>query len=265
MLTLRSTGMLVIGAAAAIGCMNLEAPAPATSPQLVVHAVLDTYADQQFLLLNRARTGEPSSTGTNSHDAPIGGATVTITAPNGIVMTANENAPNSAVFPVGVYAFTPRRYGVTVAQGGTYALHIRTPSGEEASGTTTIPVVPASSTRVPPKIFLRLRDTLRLGWARVPGARSYELVITPYLSSLYRTFFDTTVAVPGTALTVTGDPVFLRGRTMNIVVSAVDENYYDYYRGQSDPFASGTPTHLTGAVGVFGSIAPLLMTTVQVR
>ena len=264
MLTLRSAGMLVLGAAAGTGCVNLESPAPPTPPQLVVHAVLDASADQQFLLLYRARTGQPSSTGSNSHDQPIGGATVTVTAPNGRVMTANELAPDSTPFPPGSYAFTPQRYGVTVATGGTYSLHIRIPSGEVVSGTTTIPVVPASSTRVPPELFFRLRDTLRLGWPHVRGTRSYEVVISPYLSSQYRTFFDTTVAVPGTALTVTGDPIFLRG-TMNVVVSAVDENYYDYYRGQSDPFASGTPTHLTGAVGVFGSIAPLLVRRVLVR
>jgi Domain of unknown function (DUF4249) len=265
MLTFRCLGVLAAGAAAVSACVNLEAPAPPTPPQLVVHAVLDTRADQQFLLLNRARTGAPSSTGSNSHDQPIGGATVTVMAPDGIVMTANENAPDSTVFPAGIYAFTPRRYGVTLAAGGTYTLHIRAQSGEEASGTTTIPVVPASSTRVPSEIFFRLRDTLRLGWPHVPGARSYELVVSPFVSGQYRTFFDTTIAVPGTALTVTGDPIFLPRSTMDIAVSAVDENYYDYYRGQSDPFASGTPTHLKGAVGVFGSIAPLLLTTVRVR
>jgi hypothetical protein len=50
-----------------------------------------------------------------------------------------------------------------------------------------------------------------------------------------------------------------------VTVSAVDVNYYDYYRAQSDPFAGAPPSHLTGAVGVFGAYVPMLGGQLQVR
>lgn len=255
----------MLAATLAMACMNLEGPAPTNRSQLVVHAVIDTHADQQLLLLYRARTGAQSSTGSSNHDEPLAGAVVTITAPNSAVMRANEKARDSSDYPAGIYAYTPGRYGVVPAKGGTFSLYIRTPSGEVVSGTTTIPVVPAMSTKVPPDRFYRLRDTLRLGWPRVSGARSYELVIQRHVLSEYRTFFDSSLAVPGTALTITGDPIFPAGVNVDVAVSAVDPNYYDYYRAQSDPFAGAAPSHLTGAVGVFGSVAPLLLAEFQVR
>jgi hypothetical protein len=152
-----------------------------------------------------------------------------------------------------------------VASGGTYSLHVRTPSGEEVSGTTTIPASGAFS--VPAvTVFFRLRDTLRLSWPRVPGARSYEVVIQSERSgAVYRTFTDTAVAIAGTALTIAGDEVFYAGDDVAVMVSAVDANYYDYYRAQSDPFAGVAPSHLIGAVGVFGSLVPILGAQLRVR
>jgi hypothetical protein len=64
---------------------------------------------------------------------------------------------------------------------------------------------------------------------------------------------------------VAGDPVFPRGRPVEVLVSAVDMNYYDYYRAQSDPFAGAAPSHLVGAIGVFGAVVPLLLTELQVQ
>jgi hypothetical protein len=85
------------------------------------------------------------------------------------------------------------------------------------------------------------------------------------LNHEYRFFADTSVALAGTALTIAGDMVFPPGDDVDIIVNAVDANYYDYYRAQSDPFAGPPPAHLTGAVGVFGSIAPVLFGKLKVR
>ena len=71
--------------------------------------------------------------------------------------------------------------------------------------------------------------------------------------------------IPGTALTLTGDEILPAGASVDVMVSAVDANYYDYYRSQSDPFAGAAPSHLTGATGVFGSLAPILVTELHVR
>jgi hypothetical protein len=91
------------------------------------------------------------------------------------------------------------------------------------------------------------------------------VIIRSLRTSEYRTFADTSITIPGTQLTVAGDPVFPRGRPVEVLVSAVDMNYYDYYRAQSDPFAGAAPSHLVGAIGVFGAVVPLLLTELQVQ
>jgi hypothetical protein len=98
----------------------------------------------------------------------------------------------------------------------------------------------------------------------VQGARSYEVIVRSDTAE-YRIFTDTTVSLPGTLLTFAGYMVFPPLSDVTILVSAVDTNYYDYYRTQTDPFAGVPPGHLAGALGVFGSVAPILLEPVRVR
>jgi hypothetical protein len=249
-------------------CQSLESPASATTSRLVVHAVLNTKNyGYQFILLSRARTGvNPTVIGGIGDDEPVPGATVTITAPNGTAVVATDD-PGCNCQP-GVYRFNTFDFGASLYQvqyqGGTYTLHVRTPLGEEVSGTMTAPSDTSSGIYGSTRVFVRARDTLRLSWRRLPGARSYEVVIGIPRAAQYRTFADTSIAVPGTALTIEGDDVFPIGQ-VEVTVSAVDVNYYDYYRAQSDPFAGAPPSHLTGAVGVFGAYVPMLGGQLQVR
>ena len=247
-------------------CMNLEDPAPATESQLVVHGVLDTWASEHYVLVYRARTGARDTNSVNvAGDEPVGGALVTITPQNGSPIAAARLADSSGACCVpGEYLFNSVPGGLVLTPGVTYSLHVRTASGEEVSGTTTIPQAP-NLMGLAGKVFLRLRDTLRLSWPRVSGARSYEVILRSRSLGLYRTFTDTSVVLPGTTFTLDGDMVFPPGDQVSVLVSAVDANYYDYYRAQSDPFAGVAPSHLTGAVGVFGSIAPILVTFLEVR
>src|SRR6476646_10102604 len=250
-----------------VSCLNLEDPAPSTQPQLVVHAVLDVESDLQQVLVFRARTGtQDTATVDVADDQPVSGARVTVTGPDGTTRSAGSTTSDTSFSPrPGYYAIVPSRAGVVLQQGATYSLHVQTPSGEEVSGTTTIPRTRLGLTIVPPKTFRRLVDTLRLTWPRASGARSYEVIIRSPRTGEYRTFADTSITIPGTQLTVAGDPVFPRGRPVEVPVSAVDMNYYDYYRAQSDPFAGAAPSHLVGAIGVFGAVVPLLLTELQVQ
>jgi len=144
-------------------------------------------------------------------------------------------------------------------------LHVQTETGEDVFGTTTIPQPPAWQ-QLGQRVFNRARDTLRLSWPRVAGARSYELVIaidSQYV--LYRTFADTSISLPGTTQSLAGHDVFPPYGAVQYMVEAVDVNYYEYYRMQSDPFAGVAPSHLTGAVGVFGSVVPILSGEVSVQ
>lgn len=261
--------LIVTGVLLAAACLNLESPAPTNQSQLVVQSVLDPDASVDAILVYRARTGADStSTISGSHDQPVTGAVVTVTGPDGKIMSAVQAAPDSSfAFGPGGYGFNPFSFGTAIRPGGTYTLHVRTPSGEEVSGTTTVPRRSGRVSISPTApVFLRLRDTLRLTWVPAGDARSYELIIRPEdTAGGYRIFTGTSVAVPGAALTVAGDEVFPSGDNVDVVVSATDTNYYEYYRAQSDPLAGTAPSHLVGAVGVFGSVTAVLRFSVRVR
>jgi len=260
--------LVALGVPLLAGCLHLEDPAPSQETRLVVHAVLDWHAVTQTVLVYRARTGVPNAVegGDVSDDEPVSDAQVTITTPDGVTLRNWLLAtPSGECCVPGTYTFPDSLTESWLKAGGTYTLLIRTPSGEEVTGTTTIPG-PAHPIQEPSRFFFRARDTLRLAWPSVPGAASYEVIIRiPRFNAEYRTFSDTAFVIAGTALTIAGDEIFERGEDASVVVSAVDVNYYDYYRSQSDPFAGAAPSHLDGAVGVFGSIVPIYATLLLVR
>jgi hypothetical protein len=66
---------------------------------------------------------------------------------------------------------------------------------------------------------------------------------------------------------VNGNSVaFVRGLTHQLAVIAVDENYFDYYRGTSDfSTATGLVMHLDGGIGVFGSLVTVATRTIIVK
>ena len=49
------------------------------------------------------------------------------------------------------------------------------------------------------------------------------------------------------------------------MVSAVDATFDDCYRVLPDPFTGAAASHLTGAVGVFGSIEPIIVRRLSVH
>jgi hypothetical protein len=106
---------------------------------------------------------------------------------------------------------------------------------------------------------------LSLAWPRVAGASAYDVAISSARSS-FEAFSDTTIVLLGTARSSDGTDAFLSGLVHHVVVSAVDANYYDYYRRGSDFLTGAGPiVHLSGAIGVFGSIVPLGSGTLTVR
>jgi hypothetical protein len=258
---------VVVAALLIAGCRNLEDPAPSQATRLVIHGVLDMQRDDQTVLVYRARTGLPSAVEGSavSDDQPVGNAQVSMTNPDGFTVPADRLLTSSGDCCVpGIYQFATGPFvGMALHPGGTYTLRILTPAGEVVTGTTTIPG-PAEFILDPRRIFFRQRDTLRLSWSRIPGASSYEVIIRMAFGE-YRTFADTSFEMAGTALTIAGDEIFSSGEDTDVVVSAVDANYYDYYRSQSDPFAGAAPSHLSGAVGVFGSIVPIYHVPLRVR
>jgi hypothetical protein len=259
-----------IGAGALVvlaGCSETTYVQTAPS-QVVVHAVLDKSKRDQLILLERTRAVPPGPQGgtAGQFEPPILGAQITITAPNGLVMVAREDRLTDSLHATrGLYRLSLDEYGATLVQGRQYVLHIRTDLGEEISGSTTIPGG-AAATASPPEPFNRSTDTLRLSWQRVSDAQSYEVRIQyDNPASPYFVFADSSISIPGLSRTLNDDVIFFPKSNADVLVSAVDANYYEYYRSVSDPFLGAPPSHLTGAVGVFGSLVPLTVRHLTVQ
>jgi hypothetical protein len=135
-------------------------------------------------------------------------------------------------------------------------------------GETTTPAV-APATVASERRLDRNVDTLRLSWPRVSGARAYEVRIFPKRDSLswfgsYVTYVDTSFTLAGTARTQ-GAAIFTEGFRYDLVVSAVDANYYGYYAFDSDQYTgTALPSSLRGAEGVFGALVPIVRMSITV-
>jgi hypothetical protein len=240
-------------------------PLESGASTIVVHAVLNGAVRNQYVVVQRTVNGVPAATA-------VAGATVTITAPGGLVMTATEDHDSSIVRVAAgdptialVYQVSLDQYNTNLVPGGTYQLHVRMPTGEDVTGSTTIPDAAPVGAAAGPQNFDPARDTLRLAWGAVSGARSYEVLVESSAGA-YALFADSgSVALAGTLQALGGRAVFANGLAHTVVVSAVDSNYYQYYRTNSDPFTGATVIgNLAGAEGVFGSIVELVVLDLQV-
>ena len=231
---------------------------------LVVHAVLDPGARHQLIVVQ-------TTTGALSAQRQVTGAKVTIATPDGRTLTAVERRDTAAVTGFGPFPKVTTIYDVDVGgagliPGGTYRLRVVAPDGRTVTGRTTIPNAVPSTAALPTQTIDRDRDTVSLQWSRVGGARSYQVFIRSTRRE-YSVFADTSIALPGTAQDIDGEPVaFVSGLTHQLAVIAVDENYFDYYRRTSDLFTgAGLLMHLEGGVGVFGSVVTVATRTIVVR
>jgi hypothetical protein len=205
-------------------------------------------------------------------------ATVTITTPLGRVI----NLPlvtklDTTYFLFGGYGVeTDRFYYVamsavsdSVIPGGTYTLNVVAKNGQTVTGTTTVPVGPVTVDSAS-GVISRAQDTVRLSWPRAAGDVHYEVEVSRIglatgLDADYLAFTDTSVVLAGTMRNREDEEVFLPGGTYLVAVYVVDDNYHDYYRTITDPFSGATPSRLTGAVGVFGAVAPIKKRVYQVN
>jgi hypothetical protein len=270
-----SRRILALAAAVALSACVVTTDIERPPQSIVVHAVLDLGAQDQLVLLERSRAGVKIPDGSSSFSPsalPILGASVTITGPNGVAMVAHEDRLTDSTHAVkGVYRLSLAEYGATLEPGGQYVLRVHTDLGD-ASGTTTIPRGSAAASSAP-EPFLRLSDTLRLSWPNVDGAKTYEVRLqsifdngpSARLGDSYVIFSDTAVQIPGVARDFDDGLLFLPGISTHVAVSAVDVNYYEYFRQTPDIFLGGKPSRLTGALGVFGSMVPLTVRQLMVR
>ena len=232
------------------GCDIPETPLAPQPRQLLVHAALDAGSSRQVITIEWSD---------ESTIAPAFAAAITVTGPFGEVYTAAaESGPNNRE----IYVIT----SMLTLPGEEYMLRVELGS-TLVTGTTTMPqATPVRCCAISALAFSRSKDTLRLAWPRVPGAKAYHVSVqNEFLDAgqvvdygtYYSTFADTSIALAGTLKTLEQDAVFLEGAIATVLVSAVDENFYTYYHAQVDPFAGAPASRLTGGLGVFGSIVPI--------
>lgn len=252
-------GAAVLTFALLAACDQPTDPLQSPPRRLVIHAVLDAGATHQDVIVEYIDS--------NFGHSPVfvSDAVVSVTLPDGRVLNGRQEEDATGL----VYRIPDFGHGMTIdiVPGGTYTLTVFTTLGEVVSGTTTVPSFTQrpSGGEIVTQPFERERDTLRLSWDKMPGARRYEVMINSYYKvqggGSYRrnwsTFTDTSIVLPGTARTLDNDPVFVPGGPTDIAITAVDDNYYTYYHPTSDPFAGAPPSRLKGALGVFGSVVPV--------
>jgi hypothetical protein len=241
---------------------------PRTDPQLALHGVLSATATSQVVLLERTRSGRvflvapPFDLGdpvVSDEGIAESGAQMTIVAPDGTAYQAREdNTTRSDGKGQGIYRFAIA--GSQLQRNATYHLSVRTTKGELLSAETSVPggaaVVGATLGTLD-----RSRDTLTITWPATPGARSYFVrVDTPFGP---RTFFteSTQVRLPGLLRNTERQElprVFFPGFEQAVTVSAVDSNYYDWYRTHNTELSGdGLIDRVSGGLGVFGSLVRL--------
>jgi len=258
--------MLAVAAMLFVSACDIEKVAiRPTEAQLALHGVLSATAPTQVMLLERTRNGTVQSIAPPFDlEVPIvsdegiaeTGAVVTLTTPSGATLVAREDYPaRGDGSGRGVYRFLLN--GESLERNGRYRLSVLTTKGEAVKGET---VVPGGTTALfaTPRAFDRVRDTVSLAWPAAPGARSYYVRIeTPFGP---RAFFTDSTRVRLTGALRNVDlkslpHVFIPGFPQQVTVSAVDTNFYDWYRTHNDPLSGeGLSNRVSGAVGVFGSL-----------
>jgi hypothetical protein len=255
-------GLVALSAVACIEDMPVQPQASA----VIVHCVLDPAMADQYVLVQQ-------SLGTARSQRPLAGAQVTLRLPDGTTVVADELQDTviaTARFDqpriTSVYRLALAARGISLVPGAEYTLRVVTPDGTIVSGRATVPGAPATSSAADTVFLDRGRDTLSLSWPRVSPARRYEVVVIAQTSS-FSVFADTAVSLPGTATDeALGPPAFVVGATQQLLVSAVDQNYYDYYRRDSDFYSgAGLISHLDGGLGLFGAVTRVTARIVVVR
>jgi hypothetical protein len=242
-----------------------------TDARVALHGVLSATASEQFVLLERTRSGSAASfdlAGTLvSEGLAETDAIVELTLPNGQTLAAVEDKarPETMGQGGGIYRFALQ--GAALQRNATYQLSVRTTAGELLSASTSVPGGPEAQA-AEPRRFDRARDTMTIMWPAAPGARSYLVRIeTPYGP---RSFFtdSTWVRLAGSLRNsdvVSLPRVFIPGFPQAVTISAVDSNYYDWYRTHNEQLSgTGLINRVNGGMGVFGSLVRLRFLDVRV-
>src|SRR6185503_14289810 len=101
--------------------------------------------------------------------------------------------------------------------------------------------------------FNRDRDTVVLNWQPVSRARTYAVRVESPHGPFFLFTDSTHLTLTGALRNLFADDiprVFVPGFRQQVTITAVDSNFYDYYRTQNDPFTgSGLISRIRGGIG----------------
>ena len=262
-----------------VACTFDQKTIAVSASQVTVHAVLDPGAVVQDVLVEKTLTGsvsiatnvrfdplDPINTGDG---IPIARAEVSISGPDGTLVGRElRYAGKPSTYGAGRYVIDAGVGKTPIRPGARYTLTVRAPDGTVVTGTTLVPSATPLASCCRLDAFDRDRDTVRLDWRAVVGARTYGLrVESPFGPFLL--FSDSThLFLPGTLRNLFASDLqrlFIPGFQQQYTVFAVDTNYFDYYRSRNDPFTgSGIINRLQGGVGLLGSTVILDARTLDI-
>jgi hypothetical protein len=259
--------------AIAAGCEIKGTTAPELEPRVVVHAVLNPTSGVQTIIVERTLRSVVRTSRETPQYEPINNARVVIYGPredSAIATRATGTGVSAGVYRVSSITITDGSAGnaqpnaLRLRPGERYRLRVETTIGV-AVGETTIPVSgPVDGAR---RTFNLDRDTLRVSTANVRNAAGFYLrhETTRALRERYVTTLDDALMRPLSnaddtdwSFSFANESIY-PGLTQRFTIVAVDSNYFRYYVAGFDPFGDDTRGNtLTGGVGLFGSVAPLL-------
>lgn len=277
--------------AAVAGCEFDRTTIPTGQTRPVVHAVLDPGAYEHVVLVERTLTGTVTIDGSVAFDpddpivtgggVPVSGAVVEIIDDQGNRALPREDLTvRGDGKGAGVYRFVNGRAPapgpgdppsppifIIIGRGREYLLRVTTPEGRLVTGRTRIPdTYPAADSAT--RTFDRDRDTLAISWRLVPDAKRYALRVDTPFGPFFLFAEDTSLRLPGRMQNLFARDfprVFVPGFRQRIVLGAVDQNFFDYYRSRNDQFrGAGLINHLDGGTGLFGSFVRLETRTLEV-
>jgi hypothetical protein len=256
----------------ATSCKFNEITIPQTAPAVVVHAVLNPALLTQVVLVERTLTGSatvqdsifnPADPITSDGGIPVSGAQVILSDTTGESVGGIEDFADN--HGTGVYRLS---LSTPLRAGAKYILEVTTPRGDVVTGETRIPLPVTTSTGALSRTFNRDHDTLTIGWQSAPLARAYAVRVESPFGPFFLFTDSTQVRLVGDARNLFAnnlEHLFIPGFRQDVLIAAVDSNFYDYYRTNNDPFTgSGIINRLSGGLGVFGSLYPLTSGTLNV-
>jgi hypothetical protein len=258
-------------------CELEKVAVPQSTPRVVVHAVLNPGAAEQIVFLEQTlngalNTGEhhtfnPNDPVETGGGVPIINALVEIIDSSGVVVKGTEtNVPGATVNGPGVYHVPI--LGPTLTLGARYKLHVHTLDGEDLTAFTRIPLPEVTTTGGLTRTLNRDHDTLNIVWDRAPKSRAYAMRVESPFGPFFLFTDSLHVRLTGDLRNLFADNlqhVLIPGFHQDLLVAAVDSNFFDYYRTNNDPFTgAGIISRINGGLGLFGSLVTMTNGTLTV-